>query len=229
MPTCRTCQRDYDNGTNALHGCDPLDMLRDFQSYFGKLSSRDVLERIQHDEAAIELLSLYARVRRMFRERDEARPCASDAEPLVKTWMREIDASLPRVHAELREQLAADNACPAAHSGKHEPHVYSDGVTRCDHCDETLAAAGSSGLDPDDYSVELSRRAQAFGYEHCDCNPNGANVMNAVFRLLADVRRETIEAAAKLVETLPSMGLREVAARIRALPFTSATATEKKA
>lgn len=56
---------------------------------------------------------------------------------------------------------------------------------------------------------------------------NGANVMNAVLRLLADVRRETIEACAALVETLPSMGLRDVAARLRASQFTRA-AEEKK-
>lgn len=47
-------------------------------------------------------------------------------------------------------------------------------------------------------SDELSRRAQSFGHEHRDCNPNGANVMNAVFRLLSDVRRETVEACANV-------------------------------
>ena len=45
--------------------------------------------------------------------------------------------------------------------------------------------------------------------------------------LLVDVRGETIEACAKLVETLPTMGLREVAARLRASQFTSPAPKEK--
>ena len=42
-----------------------------------------------------------------------------------------------------------------------------------------------------------------------------------------DVRREAIEACAALVETLPSMGLREVAARLRASQFTRPTEEKK--
>lgn len=27
MPRCTSCDRDYDNGTNGLHGCDPRDRI----------------------------------------------------------------------------------------------------------------------------------------------------------------------------------------------------------
>jgi len=59
-----------------------------------------------------------------------------------------------------------------------------------------IPASPNASLDRDDYNAELSRRAQSFGYEHRDCNPNGATVMNAIFRLLSDERRETVEACA---------------------------------
>ncbi len=71
MPVCDTCKQPYDNGTNSLHGCDPMALLLQFRVAFGQLSVGEI-ERLKNQEAGYDLLDLYLRVRRMLDGIEEA-------------------------------------------------------------------------------------------------------------------------------------------------------------
>lgn len=130
---------------------------------------------------------------------------------------------MPASAPDARDGWATSKDSPACSKCEVEPAT---------HCARCVAAAEVHArrmgqLDQIGQQVEgigraLDSREQCG--ESADLETAGAVYRNGV----RDGRREAIEACAALVETLPSMGLREVAARLRSDPFTFATAKKEE-